>query len=223
MVYITGDCHGEFQKFSTKKFPQQKEMSYQDTMIVLGDFGLWHDTSEERYWLDWLNDKPFTTVFVDGNHENFDRLYSDEFREYDFHGGRAQEIRRHIYHLMRGYVFEFDGKSFWAFGGAQSHDMEFRVNHKSWWEQELPSQEEMNLGLKVLKDHGNEVDFVISHCCPQDVATFMGYYDADRITMYFSDVVSKIRYGSWWFGHYHREEDIFGKFHCRYEKIERIV
>ena len=26
--------------------------------------------------LDWLDGKAFTTLFVDGNHENFDRLYA---------------------------------------------------------------------------------------------------------------------------------------------------
>ena len=90
---------------------------------MCGDFGIWHDNAEERYWLKWLNNKPFTTVFVDGNHENFDRLYSDEFPIVDFHGGKAHKIRDNIYHLMRGYVFEFDGKRFFCLGGASSHDI----------------------------------------------------------------------------------------------------
>ena len=96
-------------------------MTKDDIVIVCGDFGIWHDTEEERYNLNLLNNRSFTTVFVDGNHENYDRLCSDEFPIVDFHGGKAHQIRSHIYHLMRGYVFNFDGKKFWCFGVMKSY------------------------------------------------------------------------------------------------------
>ena len=86
MIYVTGDCHARFGKFSVGGFPEQKEMTRDDFVIVCGDFGgVWSNTSEEVWWLDWLSDKPFTILFVDGNHENFDRLYGDEFEVVDFH------------------------------------------------------------------------------------------------------------------------------------------
>ena len=76
MIYVTGDCHGDFRKFSTDSFPEQKEMTKDDIVIVCGDFGaIWDSDGMSRfesYWLNWLDEKPFTTVFVDGNHENFD-------------------------------------------------------------------------------------------------------------------------------------------------------
>ena len=251
MVYVTGDCHADYRRFGSKTFRDAKTMSRNDTMIILGDFGLWHDTPEERYWLDWLNDRPFTTVWVDGNHENYDRLDSDEFQICDFHGGKAHKIRDNIYHLMRGHIFEFDGKTFWAFGGAQSHDISdgildrdnykddesfkravarfrmrnkmFRINHRSWWEQELPSEEEMAFGIKTLAEHGNKVDYIISHCCPQEIATFMGFRTPDKETMYFNEIAHSVQFDDWWFGHYHQDSEIFGKFHCRYWRIERII
>ena len=41
-IYITGDTHGDFQRFGSKYFPQQKEMSREDYVVVAGDFGgLW--------------------------------------------------------------------------------------------------------------------------------------------------------------------------------------
>ena len=43
MVFVTGDCHAEFNKFSTKNFPEQKGMTRDDIVIVCGDFGIWHD------------------------------------------------------------------------------------------------------------------------------------------------------------------------------------
>ena len=111
MIYITGDCHGDFSRFSTAAFPEQKEMTKDDYVIICGDFGIWHDTNEERYWLKWLNEKPFTTLFVAGNHENYDRLNSDEFEIKDWHGGKVHVIRDSILHLMNGYVFNICDKS----------------------------------------------------------------------------------------------------------------
>lgn len=251
MVFVTGDCHADFRRFSSSRFPQQRELSYDDTVIVCGDFGLWHDDETERYWLKWLNDKPFTTVFVDGNHENFDRLYGDEFPVVDFHGGKAHRIRDHIYHLLRGHVFDFEGKKFFAFGGARSHDISdgildaidyasveeffktvkdwnrrgrmFRINHLSWWKEELPTREEMEFGMKTLEENGFRVDFVISHCCPQDVAAVLGFRDPDVLTQYFNEVARRTEFSKWHFGHYHGEEAVWGKFILHYGKIERIL
>ena len=35
-IYITGDTHGGFQRFGSKYFPQQKEMSREDYVIITG-------------------------------------------------------------------------------------------------------------------------------------------------------------------------------------------
>lgn len=254
MIYITGDCHADFHRFSTNRFPKQKEMTRDDIVIVCGDFGgIWKDTPEERYWLDWLNEKQFTICFVDGNHENFDRLYNDEFSTVDFHGGKAHQIRNNIYHLMRGYVFDFEGKKFFAFGGASSHDINdgildrddfnseeefkeewkrydktrrlFRVNHISWWKQELPSQAEMNFGMETLEKNNFKVDYVITHCAPQEVVSVFshGCYKPDILTIWLNDVAHKLQFDKWHFGHYHDEGSIFGKFIMHYEDIERIL
>ena len=75
MLYITGDCHGDFRRFTVKNFPEQKQLTKQDCVLIAGDFGgVWDGSRQEQYWLDWLDARPFTTLFVDGNHENFDLL-----------------------------------------------------------------------------------------------------------------------------------------------------
>jgi hypothetical protein len=61
-------------RFNTDIFPEQKDMTKDDYVIVCGDFGIWDDSKRKRYWLKWLDEKPFTTLFVDSNHENFDLL-----------------------------------------------------------------------------------------------------------------------------------------------------
>lgn len=107
-IYITGDTHGDFQRFGSKYFPQQKEMSREDYVVIAGDFGgLWDGSQKDQYWLDWLNKKPFTTLFVDGNHENFDLL--NTLPEKEWNGGRVHVVREHVLHLMRGQVFNFGG------------------------------------------------------------------------------------------------------------------
>lgn len=251
MVFVTGDCHAKFNKFSTENFPEQKEMTRDDIVIVCGDFGLWHDNNEERYWFKWLSEKNFTVVFVDGNHENFDRLYSNEFPIVDFHGGKAHKIRDNIYHLMRGYVFEFDGKKFFCFGGASSHDISdgildredfdsdeeflatvrdwdkrwkmFRINHISWWKQELPTEDELAFGLQTLIKNGNKVDYIISHCCPQEVASLCGFREPDVLTQWFNMIFHTVQFNKWYFGHYHDNRKIMGKFILLYESIVRII
>lgn len=61
MIFVMGDTHGDFTRFNTDNFPEQKEMSKDDYVIVCGDFGIWDDSNRERYWLDWPGTKPFTT------------------------------------------------------------------------------------------------------------------------------------------------------------------
>lgn len=221
---------------------------------MCGDFsGVWSDTPEERHWLDWLNKKNFTTLFVDGNHENFDRLMGDEFQIIDFHGGKAHKIRDNVYHLMRGYVFKICDKKIFAFGGALSHDIKdgildpddfndlrdlvrkynrltrqgklLRINHISWWKEEMPSTEEMEFGLKTLEENNNEVDFIITHCCPQHVASIFsnGRYKPDALTSYFNTVSDNVKFSKWFFGHYHNEETILDKYTMLYNKIIRVV
>ena len=221
---------------------------------MCGDFGgVWHDTPEERHWLDWLNKKNFTTLFVDGNHENFDRLMGDEFQIVDFHGGKAHKIRDNVYHLMRGYVFDICDKKIFAFGGALSHDIKdgildlddfndlrdlvrkynrltrqgklLRINHISWWKEEMPSTEEMEFGLKTLEENNNEVDFIVTHCCPQHVASIFsnGRYKPDALTSYFNTVSDNVKFSKWFFGHYHNEETILDKYTMLYNKIIRVV
>lgn len=253
MVYMTGDCHGDWRRFDSRWFPDGKDLTSEDFVIVCGDFGLWRDTADERQGLNSLEELPFNILFVDGNHENFDRLYSDEFEELDFHGGRAHKIRKNVFHLMRGYVFELCGKKFFAFGGASSHDCDdgildrknfcskqefemakleymragaaFRVAHESWWEQELPSDEEMQFGMETLDANDNSVDFIVTHCAPQQIASVIsrGMYKPDSLTSYFNVIAETVDFKRWFFGHYHEDARVLGKFDMLYHNIVRIV
>lgn len=253
MIFVTGDCHADWKKFSKESFPEQAEMTRDDFVIVCGDFGLWHDDKTERWWFKWFEEKNFTVLFVDGNHENFDRLYS-EFEVVDFHGGKAHKIRENIYHLMRGYVFDLCGKTFFAFGGASSHDIQdgvlnledypnkrtlikdynkrteqgemLRINHMSWWKEELPSQHEMQRGRDNLKKVGYKVDYVITHCLPQSMVIHLygGDTDSDVLTKYLENLIQNgLQFKQWYAGHYHVQMRLLGNYNILYHKIERIL
>ena len=118
-VYVTGDTHGDWMnRLKTDSFPEQKEMTKDDYVIICGDFGLWDNSNREKYNLDWLEDKPFTTLFVSGNHENYDIL--DSLPVSELHGGKVNFVRPSVIHLMRGEVFNIEDKTFFTFGGASS-------------------------------------------------------------------------------------------------------
>lgn len=49
MIYITGDCHQNFHRFSTTVFPEQKTMTKDDYVIICGDFGsVWNSPDENK-------------------------------------------------------------------------------------------------------------------------------------------------------------------------------
>lgn len=227
MIYITGDCHRDFERFNMSIFPEQREMTKEDFVIVCGDFGgVWNkkeESKEETWLMDWLDCKSFTTLFVDGNHENFDRLYDYPVEEW--HGGKVHKIRPSVIHLMRGQVFDIDGKSIFTFGGASSHDIAggilepddsdfkkkkkkldrgwrpYRINHVSWWKQELPSVEEMEEGRKNLATHDNKVDFIVTHCCSSSTQILLGgsMYKPDIETTYLEEIYQTTSFKKWFF------------------------
>ncbi len=249
MIYITGDTHGVFKRFSKKNFPEQSNMTKDDHVIICGDFGnVWskEEDREEKYWSDWLEDKNFSLLFVDGNHENHERL--DSYPVEEWNGGKIHRIREHILHLMRGQVYEIDGKVFFTFGGASSHDMTggvldkndpdyhkkkkrldkdwipYRINRISWWEEELANEEEMEEGRKNLAIHNNTVDYIITHCCSTSTQELFArpLYKLDKETDYLEEIKKTVKYDKWFFGHYHIDRSISENEICLYERIVMI-
>ncbi len=245
MIWITGDTHGGWvHRLNKDSFPEQKEMTKDDYVIVCGDFGIWDDSPAERWNLAWLEQRNFTTLFVDGNHSNFDIL--DSYPVNEWHGGKVHFIRPSVIHLMRGQVFDINYKKIFTFGGAASHDISdgileindprlktwkknpnkmYRVNHVSWWKQEMPDEEEMAEGRENLELVGNKVDFIITHCTASSTAALLshGLYKPDKLTEYLETIRYGIDYKYWFFGHYHDNKNVTSKDICLYDQIVRIA
>lgn len=206
MIYVTGDIHGEIERFK-----QLKDMGIyphtEDIFIICGDFGLvWCSTESqhEADSLDWMANQAYTILFVDGNHENFDRL-----RQYPMdqrYGGKVQIIRPNVLHLLRGEVYDIAGKTFFAFGGATSTDKDRRIQGISWWPEEIPSLDEFAYAKDNLARVQRHIDYVVTHTAPQRwKMRELGYHDWDRclVSAMLDDIEMSLTYDKWFFGHMH--------------------
>lgn len=197
-------------------------MTKNDVVIIAGDFGgVWFGDSRDDETLDWLERLPFTLAFVCGNHENYDAL--ERYPVAEWHGGKVHRVRPHVLHLMRGQVFELESYRFFTMGGAKSHDTNHRINHISWWRQELPSDEEYSEALQNLERYNWQVDYIITHCAPTSIA-LMGsrHNEADRLTDFLQEVRERAKYYYWLFGHYHDNKAVDEKHILLWEQIVQI-
>lgn len=222
-IYVTGDTHipMDIKKLNTRRFPEQKEMTSEDYVCIMGDFGgVFYCDKEEEYWLDWLNNKNFTTLFIDGNHENFKAL--EEYPETIWNGGKVKFIREKVIYLMRGQVFNINGKSIFTMGGATSIDKEDRDLGIDFWEEELPSYEEIEEGVYNLEKVGNKVDFIFTHTTCNSILNELGYTGYDRLTDFLSYVDAFVDFKHWYCGHFHRYIKVDDKHTLVYEQIIKI-
>lgn len=175
----------------------------------------------------------------------------------EWHGGKVRHIiRDKVILLERGQVFNIEGKSFFTFGGASSHDVQggildkdsptynedrkravrsglsYRVRNESWWEQELPTEEELQEGRDNLDKVGYSVDYVITHCMSGDMqdklldryryGRYGNTFERDVLTDYFDELEEKLHYKRWFCGHYHEEIELDDKHVILYESIVRL-
>ena len=230
-IYVTGDTHGAdkfgfhsvdgfVNRLNMESFPEQKFMTKEDYVVICGDFGgVWNyagETPKEKHDLDWLDSRNFTTLFVPGNHENYDRLtgledkdvinawmyagMSDKdkkkilngYPQKVWNGGMVREIRSSVLMLERGYVFNIDGCKCFAFGGARSHDISGGII----FSHDCPASDKF---------------FVLRENCP------------DELNKYLEQVKQKVDYKKWFFGHYHENMMIPGsKDLLLYEQLVQI-
>lgn len=247
-VWITGDCHGDFKRFSKK---QREKISIQsdDYVIICGDVGLlWADDKEFRYNLEFFKTVPFTILWIGGNHDNYNMI--QQYQVENWHGGKVRHIiQDKVIYLERGQIYNIEGKTFFCLGGASSHDIEdgildrnsldfkqqiktlkrfkkshYRILDESWWKQELPSEEELNKALLTLQKADNKVDYIISHCCSSRVEELLGCKEHDRLTDFFNYIDNFVEFKHWYFGHYHQDctmsDDKHTVVYYKFKKIE---
>lgn len=213
-IFITGDTHCsiDIHKLNSNNFPIGSTLTKNDIVIICGDAGfVWSGDDKDQHWIDWIDRKPWTTVYVCGNHENFDLL--KKYPVVDFHGAKAHQISHSLYHILRGEIFEINDETFFCFGGAFSHDRECRVENISWWQDELPVQREIDNAITNLNKYNHKVDYIITHDVPTEINMALGYtipnmnnYDKGKyihICQFLQNVFETVQYKVWFAGHYH--------------------
>lgn len=240
MLYFCGDTHFniDISKLNMKSFPEQKHLTKNDYVIVCGDFGLLFDhkesgltvpsnpkdtcwSKEELYWYNWYNERNFTTLWVDGNHESFSRLETYPITEWN--GGKVQKISDSIIHLMRGQVYTIDGVTLFTMGGAASVDRGPQIGRpedegKIWWPQEDITDADMREANYNLSQVGNKVDIIVTHDVPMDVRMQMGYYSNDLNAQKLQLIKDTVDYKAWFAGHWHRYSQ-YGKIQILYNQV----
>ena len=226
MIYITGDTHGtrDFYKLLDDRF---KNLTKKDYILICGDCGVLFDPVKSNHMINLYTYLPYTVLFIDGNHENYDMLA--EYAVSNWNGGKVQFISDSIIHLMRGQVYSIEENTFFTFGGALSYDKDRRSPHESWWPQEIPTFEEYEEALENLSKVNNTVDYVITHDCPtcwsymvsdSSKVQHHGFLISD-VNNYLEELKKAIHFKHWYFGHYHLDKN-YDDVTALYNKILKL-
>lgn len=160
------DVHGRvLEELSYTKNPEMRELDEGDILVLLGDVGvMWPGAEKEgKYQLNWLNEKPFRTILIRGNHDNEPWWEScppaqktDNIKV--LHGDLRQavvdgEVFEKIFLVTSTADLEICGKRCLCIGGANSTDADhlyyphqkqaikqcekkgywYRIIGRSWW------------------------------------------------------------------------------------------
>ncbi len=209
MIYITGDIHGDTERLSKTELGM---LTASDTLIICGDFGfIWNDDKKEKQFLNRLEKRKYTICFIDGTHENFDIL--NNMPVVMWNGGRAHKIRNNIYHLMRGQIYEIDGKKIFTMGGGEDPELDLQENDDLTLRKEIPTAQEMLTGVSNMERHGYKVDYIITHEPPAKIRDFLLLSENKtlRVTAlgaYLDELSQQCEYKKWYFGSMHTDKFI---------------
>ncbi len=164
-IMLVGDTHGDLSHWTY--IIAQGERFGVDAYVQLGDFGFW-EPFDDRY-LHKLNRMvgKRKVYWIDGNHENH-RTLRDNYTETDEDGFII--IRDNIRYIPRGHRWTWGNYTFLGIGGAYSVDKHKRIEGRSWWPEEMITEEDVEKCIA-----GGKVDIVLSHDSPGfiDIGTYM--------------------------------------------------
>lgn len=246
MIFVTGDTHSrnDIRKLYPGVWKQGKLLNKNDYLIIAGDFGvLWWEYPDdlEMALRQWYQEQPWTTLFIDGNHENMPRLLNlPTVRKF---GSTVGKINDSLFYLRRGHIYTIEGKKIFCFGGAKSIDKASRNEGISWWPEEESSFKEQTYGLIQLEEVNYDVDYIITHTGPASMVdeldrlcalqftlenpnlkqpiTTMGFEPNDNTTKFLEEVRKNTKFKKWYFGHFHC--DIEGEgFRVLYQDVVQL-
>lgn len=222
MIYITGDTHANID--IARNTYLDKNLKDSDILIVLGDFSYTWNATTLKLW-----NKPFITLCVDGNHDNFDYLKACPTVE--MFGSKVQKIKENTYRLITGNMYTIEEKKFFVFGGALSIDKAYRIPNVSWWAEELPTMNDYNKAIATLEAYDYSFDFFLAHTCSEEVCNQLFKYQhkiIDPTEKLISHLEFEIKYHNpnadykYFFGHHHAFR-IENRYICLYQQIAKLI
>ena len=203
MIYVTGDTHGDISRF--KGLPLRRK----DTLIIAGDFGfLWKDDKAERRTVEKIGRLPFTTLFIDGTHENFT---AQERYPLTFYGGaECRRLGKRLYWVRRGQIAVLEDKSIFLMGGGDSPVEDGRDEGVNWWPEESPTAKEKEGARYLLSCVGNRVDYIVTHEPPQRLHAFldMDSPETTPLRSFLDGIADEVSFRRWFFGSVHADRRI---------------
>lgn len=157
-----GDWHGDL-TFAIAAL-ERAISKYPDITVYyhVGDFGIWPgDDAYISTIVSMMQSSGKTLVVTGGNHEDWDkwdRLTAQQTRPFTYKGGG-------LVLLPKKYFWTHAGVTFASVGGAGSIDKQWRVEGKSWWPQEIISDDVVN---EVEEGDVDQVDILITHEASDD-------------------------------------------------------
>ena len=221
MLYVTGDLHGDLSRLA-----RTRKLKKGDTLLVLGDFGmLWYGDKRDAKALKWLKRRKYTVLFLDGVHENYDLL--DAVEETEFGGAPAGKLADNVYHLLRGEIYEIEGKRVFAFGGGDAEsEWEFRADSDAEAERKTPSGDEMSRGYENLAAANNKVDIMATHS-PSGKTN--GYFSRSGdnarlrgVHVYLNRLEDIVTFDHWYFGSLHVDRPCGSRHTAVFEEILKV-
>ena len=210
-VLVTGDVHGDILLL----LEMVRSIENDEMLFVTGDFGLfWFDinSNSDKYTIlnNMLESKNAYIVFVDGNHENHNFINRTEISE--FCGAKCHKLLPRVIHIMRGEIVNIDGIKIFCFGGAYSVDRFWREKNKTYFEEELPNENEYDSGLNNLINADFKVDYIITHTCQRRLVKKLGQrhkaIEEIKLQNYIQWIVDNVEYKKHYFGHWHMDKRI---------------
>lgn len=222
MIYLAADVHGHIRLEWLKKELEKLNLKGNDHLIILGDAGIVWSEVEHKEVLDFYESQPFTTLFLDGNHENFTLL--NNYPTTKLYGGKVHKVGSKVFHLLRGETYCVEGKTLFVFGGGFSAKKLTNASPVYVWEEEMPSKSEYGNGLNNFERANCTVDFVLTHVPPTKIAEeiAVSLYDEEReLNDYLQGIADRARFAKWYFGHCHKDVER-GSFVGIYERVVKI-
>lgn len=237
MLYCTGDTHGEIiKRFSFRRNPELRTLTDNDTMFILGDFGLPfgpQTMKETKNVFDFLMEKPWTTIVIGGNHEDYD--FWESCPQTQIYDGAARQakignILYPIFFIDHITILNIEEKHILCIPKAESHDiwnlldpndtnfkrqkrilrkanLWFRVKHQTWWPQE---KMDINENIDFMEQHEKEYfDYILSHDAPSLILTtsLFSYGFCNHVPTegerYLEMLRATLNFNQWIHGHFH--------------------